>query len=150
TSLIFTRPMARILPGKPPAADREPQAGAGVQPLTGRNPKTPGPPLIGGVLPVNKARAVGPGARDAIPGTELRRTRTGPLPALHNFASNGIATLSANGILNVGSLKMDGSSANVVFGSAGNAGVVVVGGPGSQAMATTTTIDVAFGTLRNG
>jgi fibronectin-binding autotransporter adhesin len=123
------------------------QAGTGVQSLTGNNTYTGGTTIQSGVVSINNGHALGTGDVTLDHGTELRSSGTVTLTNSVHFAA-GNSKLSTNGTLTVNSLSMGGST-HAVFGSVGNAGVVVVG-PGSNSISLTTTMEVAFGTLRNG
>src|SRR6201999_2425418 len=67
------------------------------------------------------------------------------------FAPNGTSNLSSTGTLTVGPLDMSGSNETVVFGSAGNVGTLFLGPTAAgSSLGTSNTLDVAYGTLRNG
>ena len=86
-------------------------------------------------------------------GTQLLGTANLTLGDGVYFAGSGSSTVSAKPgtTLILTSVIMQDPGANAVFGSAGNTGVVEINPlTGFSAVSTGATIDVAFGTLRNG
>ncbi len=128
--------------------------GTGTLILTGTNTYSGGTTISGGVVSINNSSALGTGDVTLGIGTELNATADATLTNTVKFAQGGISTVSAapGATLTLGSMQLGfASAATAVFGSAGNTGVVVIGPQtGSFSGVLASTIEVAFGTLRNG
>jgi autotransporter-associated beta strand protein len=127
------------------------QNGSGVVTLTSVNSYQLGTLINNGVLVAANSGALGSGPAFLNTGTELRGKGAITLANTVEF-DNGTtsATLSAatGSTLTLNNLDVT-NTGTVTFGSAGNTGTVVVG-PGVTANNPLSSIDVEFGTLRNG
>jgi autotransporter-associated beta strand protein len=121
---------------------------AGVLTLSGHNSYSGGTSIQGGVVVAANANSLGSGAVQLVQGGELRTSGTFTLANEIDFPTGETSTLSTNGILTANDINLQGGHA--IFGSAGNAGTVVIGSQLSLNLASPPTIDVAYGTLRDG
>jgi autotransporter-associated beta strand protein len=154
-SLVFDRGDSLIFAGNITGGGSLTKNGAGTLTLTGTGSNySNGTTINGGVLGFSNSKAVGIGPINLGIGTELRSTATATLANQVIFAQGGTSIISAAAgkTLTLGSLQLgDSTPANAVFGSAGNTGTVVIGpATGNFGANPASTVEVAFGTLRNG
>lgn len=154
-SLVFDRSNSLTFAGNITGSGSLTKNGAGTLTLTGGGSNYAGGTAINtGVLAFNRASALGTGSIALGIGTELRSIATATLMNAVSFAEGGTSVISAGAgtTLTLGSIQAGNfNPARAIFGSAGNTGVVVIGPEtGSYSVNSASTIDVAYGTLRNG
>ncbi|MDR3403927.1 MAG: autotransporter-associated beta strand repeat-containing protein, partial [Chthoniobacter sp.] len=151
--LAFNQTAPYTFTGKITGSGSVIDSGTGTLTLTnGGSTFSGGTTVVTGVLEVASSGALGTNTASLDAGTELRGTANVTLANTVSFAAGGTSTISAatGTVLTLGSLTIP-TGAAAVFGSAGNTGVVTVGPlTGSMSVDPTATIEVAFGTLRNG
>ncbi len=128
------------------------KSGSGVLTLTSSNTYSGGTQVTAGVLAVGNNNALGAGAVTLSTGTELRGVGTVTLPNTVNFASGmTVATVSATTGSTFTLTSLDATNLSALtIGSAGNTGTVSVAPSAVTNNSGVATIEVAFGTLRNG
>jgi autotransporter-associated beta strand protein len=121
----------------------------GANTLTLKNSDTygGGTSINAGAVLIGNAGALGTGMVDIFSGAELRATGNLTLANLVETNGSGASTISTNGNLTFGNFSFNG---HTVIGSAGNAGTVTILGGATQAADPNHTLDIAYGTARNG
>jgi autotransporter-associated beta strand protein len=142
-SLVFNRGDSLAFAGNITGSGSVTKYGAGALTLTGTGSKYAGSTTINdGTLNFSNAGALGTGTINLGTGAELHSLGNAIL-------TNQVVSAAAGTTLTIGSLQIYGG--NAIFGSAGNTGTVVIGPQtGEYVINTAATIEVAFGTLRNG
>jgi autotransporter-associated beta strand protein len=148
-TLVFNRSNSLTYSGAISGAGALIKNGSGALTLSGNNSSFTGATTVNsGVLIVSNAAALGTGnaAVSLEAGAELRTTGTISLPNLLQFDGNN-AVLSTNGTLTDAMVSLNVAGINAVFGSPGNAGIIEIA---PTFYHSDDTIEVAYGTLRNG
>jgi autotransporter-associated beta strand protein len=128
------------------------QSGGGVLTLSGSSTYSGGTEVSSGVLAITNGHALGTSSVTIDDGAELRGIGTltlGNTVEFGGFSGPAVATISTTGTLTLTSLDgMNSSAAELVFGSTGNAGTVVVNSTSN--LPASLDVEIHNGTLRNG
>ncbi|HEY3901505.1 MAG TPA: autotransporter-associated beta strand repeat-containing protein [Chthoniobacter sp.] len=154
--LQFLRTSAVTFPGVISGSGSVGQYGTASLTLSGNNTYTGGTTVAEGVLIVTNSNAVG--TQGVTMGSfllglnpELRGSGTVTIAGGVSFAPGDTSTVSSTGTLTLGPVQISGTNTNAVFGSAGQTGTIVIAAPSlPTTVSSSSTVVVAYGTLRNG
>ncbi len=128
--------------------------GAGTLTITGTNNYSGATNMNAGLVSINNSSALGTGNVNINNGGSLlgtaNLTLTNPNIAFNAGGRISAATGTTLTVAPTSTLALGGGPGNFIFGTAGNTGVVTVSGSPTVITIATNTMEVAFGTLRNG